>query len=268
MNTFNLNRFGHLLRYTILYNKSKLVNTTIGYFIFFSIVYLLSTGLLFSPDYLDRMDTAAGITVGTFLGFIIFIPSWILANMRNKQSTIDYLMLPASALEKYLARMLFVTVMLIVCFAIAVICADVFQWLVSLTKYPISQTSFVIGRIFEEEEKFINISGMGPIDVRLVAANIYINFILLHSIYTLGGTLFRKRAWVFSSLLMIILVFIFMYVVSGLDGEEISSWVTNNINALLIILTCLAAIFASLNYYLSFRIFKNIQVINNKWINI
>lgn len=269
MKSFNIKRFVSLFRYTLIYNKSMLVRIALGYFIFFSVIYLLTSGLIFSTDEVDRLDAAEGITYGVFVGFIIFMPSWIIGNMSNKQETIDYLMLPASTLEKYLARFLCVTVCSTVSCLVAIIGADIFQWIISLTRYPLSETASVVYSILAHGDATVQVFGPVYVDYGLLTALVYVMFIWLHSLYTVGGMLFRKKmAWVFSSLLFLFIVMIVSYTISELVSDGIFEWMTLNNDIVMIIALIIFSGFAALNYWMSYILFKRMQLINNRWINL
>ena len=81
--------------------------------------------------------------------------------------------------------------------------------------------------------------------------------IWMHSVYTLGGTVFRKSAWIITSLLLLVLGIILMW-----SKFEVSLMADG------VIIILIFLVFAGLNYFMSYKIFCRMQLINNKWINL
>ena len=95
----------------------------------------------------------------------------------------------------------------------------------------------------------------------------------VHSFYTLGGTLFRKYAFVISSIALVVGVTLLVWFSKN---HEVRLFVTNYENGVIVkeqigtvtyILTAFFAVFSIVNYWLSFRIFKGFELITNKWLN-
>lgn len=260
MKTFNIHRFGKVLKWTIYYNKSTLTKITLGFFIAFLAIYLLGTNLFFSSSISspDRLNSAAGVTFGIFLVFLFLTPSWILSNMKNRKSSLDYLMLPATNLEKFLARIIMVTVFYALCVVVAQIAADLIQWIVSMFRYPVSQTGLISTDILENHYiSFDWYAGGFKSCYERGSILVLIWMIWMHSVYTLGGTVFRKCAWIVTSFLLLVLGIIVVW-----SDFEIALMDEG------VIITLMFLVFAGLNYFLSYKIFSRIQLINNRWVNL
>jgi hypothetical protein len=97
----------------------------------------------------------------------------------------------------------------------------------------------------------------------------------IHSLYTLGGTLLRKYAFVAASVVFILLLvgfvkFMEYYNMYTFRSEWIDADGTYNrhqIGILVYVYCILMPILSIANYWLSFRIFKGFELITNKWIN-
>lgn len=280
MKTFDIHRFGKLLRWTVYYNKSTLTKITFGFFIAFLAIYLLTTDLLFSSgsSFPDRLYSAKGATLGVFVVFLFLTPSWILSNMKDRKSSLDYLMLPATNLEKFLARIVTVTIFYTLCVVFAQIAADLVQWIVSLFRYPISQTGLICVNFWNNS--FVSYGGFtgdfdsynGGNSSYIMVANILLLawMVWMHSIYTLGGTVFRKRAWIITSFLLLVLGIIISFIL--FESSRFIEYTDNvyevSTMAVGIIVTIILLLIAGINYFLSYRVFSRMQLINNKWINI
>jgi len=94
-----------------------------------------------------------------------------------------------------------------------------------------------------------------------------------HSLLIIGGTLFRKYSFVISCLVFILFWVIFgktmqyfelsMFTSNWEDGK----YVSGEVGIPAYVLAVLLPLFAVFNYWASFRIFKNFQLITNKWTN-
>ena len=94
-----------------------------------------------------------------------------------------------------------------------------------------------------------------------------------HSLLIIGGTLFRKYSFVISCLVFILFWVIFgktmqyfelsMFTSNWEDGK----YVSGEVGIPAYILAVLLPLLAVFNYWASFHIFKNFQLITNKWTN-
>jgi hypothetical protein len=280
MKTFDIHRFGKVLKWTLYYNKSTLTKIIMGFFIAFLALYLLSTDLLFSANssFPDRLTVAEGCTLGVLVVFLFLTPSWILSNMKDRKSSLDYLMLPATNLEKFLARIVTVTVFYTLCLIAAQIAADLIQWVISLFRYPISQTGLISINLLENHSiHFCEITngadsyGRGVSYVILGNLMVLTWMVWMHSVYTLGGTVFRKRAWIITSFILLGLGFFITFLVVKISSG-IMNWSDNvyevSTMAIGIIIVIISLLLAALNYFLSYKVFCRMQLINNKWVNL
>ena len=97
----------------------------------------------------------------------------------------------------------------------------------------------------------------------------------IHSLYTLGGTLLRKYAFVASSAVFILLLVGFVKFMNYFELYTFrSEWIDAAGNyhrrmiSTLVYVYCIALPILSIaNYWISFRIFKGFELITNKWIN-
>jgi len=103
---------------------------------------------------------------------------------------------------------------------------------------------------------------------------VFTTFIIwVHSLYTFGGTLLRKYAFVATSIVLIVCFMIFVHVVKYF---ELSMFQTNwengkrvyeEVGTIAYVLSIGLPLLSILNYWASFRIFKGMQLITNKWTN-
>jgi hypothetical protein len=97
----------------------------------------------------------------------------------------------------------------------------------------------------------------------------------VHSLYTLGGTLLRKYAFVASSVVFILLLVGFTKFIDYFELYTFrSEWIDaagnyyKHMISPLVYVYCIALPIVSIaNYWISFRIFKGFELITNKWTN-
>lgn len=197
--------------------------------------------------------------------------SSILNNVRNKQQTIDFLTLPASNFEKFISRIMFVTLYYTGAFVVGLIAADVLQWLFSLLFFPFDQTGFVITHIQFFSNTTIGNSFIESTDLLswLLGFTLFLGVIYVHSVYILGGTFFRKQAWVLTSITMF---FLTIFIASVLDKSDfninLADMSSSGLEIIVSIFDVIIVGLIAFNYWLAYRIFTHIQVINNKWFNL
>ncbi|WP_278983800.1 hypothetical protein [Segatella bryantii] len=197
--------------------------------------------------------------------------SSILNNVRNKQQTIDFLTLPASNFEKFISRIMFVTLYYVGAFVVGLLAADVLQWLFSLLFFPFDQTGFVITHLQFFSNLTIGNSFIESTDLLswLLGFTLFLGIIYIHSVYILGGTFFRKQAWVLTSITMF---FLTIFIASVLDKSDfninLADMSSSGLEIIVSIFDVIIVGLIAFNYWLAYRFFTHIQVINNKWFNL
>jgi hypothetical protein len=98
--------------------------------------------------------------------------------------------------------------------------------------------------------------------------------IWVHSLFTLGGTLLRKYAFVATGLFWIAIMLLFMGSLHRLNLSVFGNITlpdgttyTGMVNTMAYVLMVVLPLLAYFNYRASFRIFKGFQLITNKWTN-
>ena len=268
-----------VLRLDILTHWQRHLGATAGLAICISIYCVLR---LFSMRYwLTSTDVElAGhqyqVSVCMFFSVIAFIAFYVLAscifnNMKTKLQRESFLMLPACNLEKFVARLLMMSIGVLVQLFAAVILADVIQFIFSFIITPdfhISITWAVLSHI---------ISTIHPFDNDWLKWITLYSFILFsHSFATLGGTFYRKLPVLLTACTGILLSMILGYIINKLGEAGVFDFFSHinfsngstadyciTITAFFVFLAL-----AAFNYWASYKLFTRMQVICNKWINI
>ncbi len=276
---FDLHRLSMVLRWDILTNWKRHLGATAGLAIGISIYCVLR---LFSMRYwLNSTDVElAGhqyqVSVCMFFSVIAFIAFYVLAscifnNMKTKLQRESFLMLPACNLEKFVARLLMMSIGALVQLFAAVILADVIQFIFSFIITPdfhISITWAVLSHIIPIIQPFDN--------DWLKWITLYSFILFSHSFATLGGTFYRKLPVLLTACTGILLSMILGYIINKLGEAGVFDFFSHinfsngstadyciTITALFVFLAL-----AAFNYWASYKLFTRMQVICNKWINI
>lgn len=209
----------------------------------------------------------------------------IMENMITKEKRIAFLMLPATMIEKFVARFLTVTVGLAVAVFVAASLAEITRYLL-LPLFNVPETF--------HQSVLYNLLSMASVDGEQIyrgsgyAMNMpYQNwlgelcgwafFVWSHSLYILGGSYWYKKPF-FKTLGTLMLISILCSVLSvhiiswvGNDGmrsfaewlEANSQWMT--LNKLLSLGVAFFSAFTMFNWWLSYRLFTRSQVIKPKF---
>ncbi len=201
--------------------------------------------------------------------FLCAMGTLIFSNMETKPMREHYLMLPASHAEKYATRFIHITLGGVLTFAAALVAGDVIQFALGFIFHPDIHHSCLWDMIC----CFITGSGNQKVaDMLLFRGDIaamtitYSLLLWLHSYCTLGGTLLRRHptACVALSLLLLFTAVsspgIFDIFPRALSHKP-TVGVTTAVAAVLIGLSIA-------NYVGSYRIFKRMQIICDKFTNL
>ena len=210
--------------------------------------------------------------------------SGILDNMRNKEMRISFLMLPATMLEKYVARFLMATLGFIIAAIVGMLLAEVTRYiLLPLFDLPDVFHSSALFKVFsmltiDGEQAFRGSYAFNMEYMPWLGEACGWSFLIWsHSLYVLGGSFWYKRAFlktlgtliVISILGSIITVQIVEWIgEEGMMGlhdwlEENFQWMT--LNKLLAFGGAFFSAFTMFNWWLGYKLFTRSQVIKPKF---
>ena len=285
--TFDLHRFGMVLRWDLLTNWKGYFNRIAGLAIG---IILLSIPMLYNfphshfivegrdlGNYYENSMTR--FLAAIFILLIFVSASNIFGNMKTKLQRESFLMLPANNLEKYAARFLMMSVGSILMMLIATLVADFVQFILSFFMTPGYHAS-IIGSSLSQIYKAATNAGDNPISVlagqcKIDAALLGWSFlIMIYSFTLLGGTFFRKQPIILTAVSGIIIFMIIGYCGSKLEDWGAFDFFTHlnydNPGTSLCMAIFWSVIFLALaasSLWASYKIFTRMQVICNKWIN-
>ena len=142
--TFEFNRFWQVMKWTIFSEKKSIITAFIAFSIGFLAIQLFSCFTIFDITHaLGPTATYAGMaTCSLVIGFMAtYYNSGILGNARTSQQRTTALMLPASNLEKFTARIIYCCIIMPLLLYVAVYAATGVRMLMELIASHDSITS-------------------------------------------------------------------------------------------------------------------------------
>lgn len=278
METFNIQRFGNVCTRLVMLRKKEYFNIFLAITLFVALSCIFACNP-FSGEAKETLEYAYSFfqVVGSIYVFavvlIIVNGANIIRDLKTKQQRIDELVLPATNLEKFTARVLASTVLVLILAAAGIVAGDILQMLInmllhkgtfgSISLYATKQMYSMM------ETSIIAIENVAHKPIRFMFV---LTLISSNAFYLLGGMLFRKTAWLKTTLAVIVIsialfsMFVgYAYVVYGYTNYVVymPEWMQDswfNIT-LLIVQTCAC-------YYFAYRIYCRLQAINTRWLNI
>lgn len=289
-NFFSFPRIAMVMKREIMENWKTNLYRLIGIYAAFTLVMILNmlkSGSNSNPQMAFQQYSTT--VMGMFI-FIIGIASLtyaanIMENMITKEKRIAFLMLPATMVEKFVARFLIVTVGLVVAVVVAASLAEITRYLVlPLFNVPETFHQSVLYQVLSmaslDGEQAYRGSGYGlnmPYQNWLGEMCGWAFLIWSHSLYILGGSYWYKKPF-FKTLGALIFISILCSVLSvhiiswvGNDGmRSFAEWLEANfqwmtLNKLLSLGVAFFSAFTMFNWWLSYRLFTRSQVIKPKF---
>ena len=284
--TFDLHRFGMVLRWDLLTNWKSYFYSIAGLAIG---IIMLSISMLYSfphSHFIVEGDlgnyyegSMTGFLATILIAFFFVSACNIFSNTKTKLQRESFMMLPANNLEKYAARFLMMSVGSILIMVIATLIGDFVQFILSFFMTPGYHASIIGSSLRQIYEAATNtgdnpiciLAGQCKIDAALVGWSF---LIMIYSFTLLGGTFFRKQPIILTAVSGIII-----FMIIGYCGSELEEWGAfdffkhlnyDNPGTSLCMAIFWSVIFLALaasSLWASYKIFTRMQVICNKWIN-
>lgn len=287
---FSFSRIAMVMKREIMENWKTNLYRLIGIYAAFALVMVLtmSKQVTYSDSQMAFQHYCSNI-MGTF-AFIIGIfgivyAANIMENMITKEKRIAFLMLPATMIEKFVARFLIVTVGLAVAVFVAASLAEITRYLL-LPLFNVPETF--------HQSVLYNLLSMASVDGEQIyrgsgyAMNMpYQNWLgelcgwafLLwsHSLYILGGNYWYKKSFfkTLGALMLISILFsvLSVHILSWIGDDNMrsfSEWLETNfqwmtLNKLLSLGVAFFSAFTMFNWWLSYQLFTRSQVVKPKF---
>ncbi len=289
MNTFSFNRFGKTLRWVLSVNQRRILYAMAGSVVgvFMAEMILLRMGDIYTP--LTMLHYYGQIGAALFALVSLILVSAIVSGVNEKRKREAFLMLPANNLEKFLALMTYTSVICVLGVFLAFVLGDSLRmaWFWISGPYTEAKVSY-IGNPTEYYYWWSSaipkmMDNLTPHILEADSCNwfyLVMNLFVItaiavwtHSLLIIGGTLFRKYSFVISCIIFILFWVIFVKMIHYFELSMFTStwengrYVSGEVGIPAYILAVLLPLLAVFNYWASFHIFKNFQLITNKWTN-
>ena len=273
-NNFQFSRLLMVMRWDMFTNLKSYLNMMLGMTFallpfFIMQLYQLSKQYQLFPDTIDL----SYLGMSQYVLMISSIAMYMMATqifmvMKTTGQREQFLMLPASNLEKYISRFLFSTLGAAVAMITAIVVSDLVQLIFSFVLLPGHHQSVclsIMALLWKIWTTFIeSIDSTGAL---LLSLSIVTCGVLVHSFFILCGTLFRKHTIVVSGILFIVMTYLVIYVIESVP-DTITTCLMHGDNSWIFCLLIAELLLAGFQYWLSYKVFTRMQVICNKWINL
>lgn len=273
-NNFQFSRLLMVMRWDVFTNLKTYLNMTLGMtfallpFLIMQL-YQLSKQEQLSPDTIDLSYWG----MSQYILFISSIAMYMMATqifmvMKTNGQREQFLMLPASNLEKYISRFLFSTLGAAVAMITAIVVSDLVQLIFSFLLLPGHHQSVCLSTVALLWKIWATfIENIDSTSVLLLSLLVVTSGVLVHSFFILCGTLFRKHTIVVTTILFIAMTYLVIYVIESVPGT-ITTCLNHGDNSWLFSLLIAELLLGGFQYWLSYKVFTRMQVICNKWINL
>lgn len=266
MKNFNMNRFWQVLKWNLLTEKKSISIAAIAYLVGFLCIQLFSCFTLF--DLSQGLGAGATFTgmvtcVSILLFLIPYYATGILGNARTKQQRTTALTLPASNLEKFLARIIYCCIFMPLLLYVAFVAATCLRTLIELL---FGHEGIIFG--------FQSISyHFAP---NYDSFTSFVGSIWMLSLFVLGGVFYRHRPFIWTSVTLVavglLLTTIGFYIGMMIGEDAIRRFAMNfkgmSFETFDLIFSLILTAFTVLNFWLSYRLFCKLQVVQHKWFNV
>ena len=273
-NNFQFSRLLMVMRWDVFTNLKTYLNMTLGMtfallpFLIMQL-YQLSKQDQLSPDTIDLSYWGMSQYVLMIFSIAMYMmATQIFMVMKTTGQREQFLMLPASNLEKYISRFLFSTLGAAVAMITAIVVSDLVQLIFSFLLLPghhqsvCLSTMALLWKIWTTFIESIDSTGALLLSLLIVTCGV-----LVHSFFILCGTLFRKHTIVVTTILFIAMTYLVIYVIESVPGT-ITTCLNHGDNSWLFSLLIAELLLGGFQYWLSYKVFTRMQVICNKWINL
>ncbi len=278
MENFNIQRFGNVCSRLVMIRKKEYFKMFLGLMLAFTLCCVLACNpfhleALSDEDYKLAFLKISGLIGVISLIIVVLSGSMIISDLKTKQQRIDELALPATNLEKFVARAIGSTLLAVIILVVAFFIADLLQMLINMLLHKGTFASITVA----VKDTIMKLEELDTLDVKkersmLVSISMVMTLFATNSYYILGGMLFRKSAWLKASLAFVLLTIIvfslfvgYAYLVYKYTDYVVyipewvsNSWFSVTFNIVQIVVC----------YYLAYRIYCRLQAINTRWLNI
>lgn len=285
--TFSMTRVQHIIRRDLIENWK---NNLYGLLGIFAACFFPMLGFLWSAERWTEEGYPEVYSFerfcGNMLGIIgmvvsvamIYYASRIMKCMDNKEKRISYLLLPATKLEKFFSRALFVTVGTALMILVALLALELTHYLLlPLFDLPAVYSQPMLVEVFSMRWAHASVDATGePVySWWLMQLLVWIFCLWNHSLFILGGSFWYKHPFLktIGACLVVTILggILFANLAEGGFLARFSDWMQEHyqdtpqtVNGLLTIISVVFLLFTVFNWWLSYRLFTRSEVVKRK----
>lgn len=285
--TFSMTRVQHIMRRDLIENWKSNLYGLLGIFAacFFPMLGFLWSAERWTEEGYPEVYSFERFC-GNMLGIIgmvvsvamIYYASRIMKCMDNKEKRISYLLLPATKLEKFFSRALFVTVGTALMILVALLALELTHYLLlPLFDLPAVYSQPMLVEVFSMRWAHASVDATGePVySWWLMQLLVWIFCLWNHSLFILGGSFWYKHPFLktIGACLAVTILggILFANLAEGGFLARFSDWMQEHyqdtpqtVNGLLTIISVVFFLFTVFNWWLSYRMFTRSEVVKRK----
>ena len=285
--TFSMTRVQHIMRRDLIENWKSNLYGLLGIFAacFFPMLGFLWSAERWTEEGYPEVYSFERFC-GNMLGIIgmvvsvamIYYASRIMKCMDNKEKRISYLLLPATKLEKFFSRALFVTIGTVLMILVALLALELTHYLLlPLFDLPAVYSQSMLVEVFSMRWAHASVDATGePVySWWLMQLLVWIFCLWNHSLFILGGSFWYKHPFLktIGACLAVTILggILFANLAEGGFLVRFSDWMQEHyqdtpqtVNGLLTIISVVFLLFTVFNWWLSYRLFTRSEVVKRK----
>lgn len=285
--TFSMTRVQHIMRRDLIENWKSNLYGLLGIFAacFFPMLGFLWSAERWTEEGYPEVYSFERFC-GNMLGIIgmvvsvamIYYASRIMKCMDNKENRISYLLLPATKLEKFFSRALFVTVGTALMILVALLALELTHYLLlPLFDLPAVYSQPMLVEVFSMRWAHASVDATGePVySWWLMQLLVWIFCLWNHSLFILGGSFWYKHPFLKTIGVCLAVTILggilFANLAEGGFLVRFSDWMQEHyqdtpqtVNGLLTIISVVFLLFTVFNWWLSYRLFTRSEVVKRK----
>ena len=286
MSTFNFNRFSQALKCHFLIERKSWIRLFGIYTLVMFMANMFFTriqGNSYSHmaadwpmddlirTYTRYVEQSSSFAVVFFCIAMLFCASFMFSQMKDTRKRSAYLLWPVSNLEKYVVSLLYSVVFMAILTVAAIIVADALRVFIDWLTGRIVIWGFMIPL----KGLFGSHSSLAEHWQTVWMFFAWVFYI--HSLYILGGTLFRRQQFLFTSASIVVLGILLVMILNQIDPhiefitgtwDEKTETYNQVFHPFFYVLNTTLCLLIVFHYWASYKIFTRMQVINNKWLNV
>ncbi len=287
MSTFNFNRFSQALKCQFMVTRKTWIRLFGIYTLVMFMANLFFTRLQMNYNnivenwgvervyslYNRHVEQTVAFGVFFFCIAMLFGISSMFSQMKDTRKRSAYLLWPVSNQEKYVVSFLLSFVLMAILTFGAYVLADTLRVFVDWVSGRV-----VIWGIPKLSEPFTATDG--PFEHWQMGWMLFNWVFYFHSLYTLGGTLFRRQQFLLTSGTIVVVAILLITILNQIDSNDArfefitGTWDEKThtyihiFHPFFYILNSVVSLLTVFHYWASYKLFTRIQVINNKWLNV